>query len=251
MRGLLRASFARDCARIARKWRASAGGPIWTGSIGDGRFRRLAIRKRASWRWGLLRERTGPIEQDGRSRATGRATSCTPVLHEAGFASQAKAVSRDDGMKLTGLWITAVARCAPPGNKPTPEELRNCAPWLDEEMRLLTDLRVVVCLGRIAFDGLLAHGMRTGMLRSRARVCLCARSGIQAAGRPDRDCQLSSFAAKHEHRKADASDAAESFQAGEETGGSGEGRIAAGCLRRQRSRHGFAVESDLEGCGSG
>jgi uracil-DNA glycosylase len=90
-----------------------------------------------------------------------------PVLHEAGFASQPKAVSRDDGMKLNGLWITAMARCAPPGNKPTPEELRNCAPWLDQEMKLLTDLRVVVCLGRIAFDGLLAHEMRTGTLKKR------------------------------------------------------------------------------------
>jgi len=91
-----------------------------------------------------------------------------PVLHEAGFASQPKAVSRDDGMKLSGLWITAMARCAPPGNKPTPEELRNCAPWLDQEMKLLTDLRVVLCLGRIAFDGLLAHEMRTGTLKKRA-----------------------------------------------------------------------------------
>jgi uracil-DNA glycosylase family 4 len=90
-----------------------------------------------------------------------------PVLHEAGFASQPKAISRDDGMKLNGLWITAMARCAPPGNKPTPEELRNCAPWLDQEMKLLTDLRVVVCLGRIAFDGLLAHEMRMGTLKKR------------------------------------------------------------------------------------
>ncbi len=91
-----------------------------------------------------------------------------PVLHEAGFASQPKAASRDDGMKLNGLWITAVARCAPPGNKPTPEELRNCAPWLDQEMALLPDLRVVVCLGRIAFDGLLGHVARTAELKRRA-----------------------------------------------------------------------------------
>jgi uracil-DNA glycosylase len=91
-----------------------------------------------------------------------------PVLHEAGFASQPKAFSRDDGMKLNGLWITAMARCAPPGNKPTPEELRNCAPWLDQEMKLLADLRVVVCLGRIAFDGLLTHEMRMGTLKKRA-----------------------------------------------------------------------------------
>lgn len=90
-----------------------------------------------------------------------------PVLHAAGFASQPRAVSRDDGMKLTGLWITSVARCAPPGNKPTLEELRNCAPWLDEEFRLLPNLRVVVCLGRIAFDGLLAHEARAGRLEKR------------------------------------------------------------------------------------
>jgi uracil-DNA glycosylase family 4 len=90
-----------------------------------------------------------------------------PVLHEAGFASQAKAVSRDDGMTLKDLWITAVARCAPPANKPTPEELRNCAPWLDEEMSLLTEARVVVCLGRIAFDGLLAHARRKLQLAPR------------------------------------------------------------------------------------
>jgi uracil-DNA glycosylase family 4 len=90
-----------------------------------------------------------------------------PVLHEAGFASQPKAVGRDDGMKLHGLWISAVVRCAPPGNKPTPEEQRNCAPWLDEEMRLLRDLRVVICLGKIAFDGFLAYAVRTGLLASR------------------------------------------------------------------------------------
>ena len=83
-----------------------------------------------------------------------------PVLHEAGFASQPKAVSREDGMKLCELWISAVVRCAPPGNKPTPEEERNCAPWLDREMRLLKNLRVVVCLGRIAFGGLLAWAQR-------------------------------------------------------------------------------------------
>jgi uracil-DNA glycosylase len=91
-----------------------------------------------------------------------------PVLHEAGFASQPRAVSRDDKMKLTDLWITAVVRCAPPDNKPTPEEMRNCAPWLDEEMRLLRNLRVVVCLGRIAFDGLLAWAQRQKHLSSRS-----------------------------------------------------------------------------------
>ena len=91
-----------------------------------------------------------------------------PVLYEAGFASQPKAVGRDDGMKLTYLWISAVVRCAPPANKPTPEEQRNCSPWLDEEMRLLGNLHVVVCLGRIAFDGLLGWARRAGVLQPRA-----------------------------------------------------------------------------------
>jgi uracil-DNA glycosylase family 4 len=91
-----------------------------------------------------------------------------PVLHETGFASHAKAVDRDDGMELTDAWISAVVRCAPPGNKPTPEEQRNCAPWLDKEIRLLLNLRAVVCLGKIAFDGFLGHELRTGKLTARA-----------------------------------------------------------------------------------
>ncbi len=92
-----------------------------------------------------------------------------PVLHEAGFASHSQARSRDDGMKLTGLWITSVVRCAPPGNKPSPEELRNCAPWVDKEIALLKNLSVVVCLGRIAFDGLLSHEQRRGATIVRSR----------------------------------------------------------------------------------
>jgi uracil-DNA glycosylase family 4 len=91
-----------------------------------------------------------------------------PVLHEAGFASQPKAVSRDDGMRLTDLWISALVHCAPPANKPAPEEQRTCASWLDEEIPLLKHLRVVVCLGKIAFDGLLAHARRTGQAPSRS-----------------------------------------------------------------------------------
>jgi uracil-DNA glycosylase family 4 len=91
-----------------------------------------------------------------------------PVLHEAGFASQPLAVSCEDGMKLTDLWISAVVRCAPPANKPTTDELHNCAPFLDEEIGLLKNLRVVVCLGKIAFDGFLAHARRSGLITSRS-----------------------------------------------------------------------------------
>ena len=85
-----------------------------------------------------------------------------PVLYEAGFASQPISTSRHDGMKLHDAWISAVARCAPPGNKPLPQELGNCAPFLDQEIAALTRLRVVVCLGKIAFDGYVSHLLRTG-----------------------------------------------------------------------------------------
>ncbi|HWT66635.1 MAG TPA: uracil-DNA glycosylase [Terracidiphilus sp.] len=91
-----------------------------------------------------------------------------PVLFEAGFASQPNAISRNDGMQLHDLWINSMARCAPPGNKPTTEELRNCAPWFDQELALLTNLRVAVCLGRIAFDGLLSWAQRSGHIASRS-----------------------------------------------------------------------------------
>jgi len=92
-----------------------------------------------------------------------------PVLYEAGFASQPVASRREDGLGLDDLWITAAARCAPPGNKPTPQELRNCAPWLDEEIALLPRMRVVVCLGRIAFDACLGSMQRSGSLPASPR----------------------------------------------------------------------------------
>lgn len=90
-----------------------------------------------------------------------------PVLHEVGFASQAEARGGGDGLKLRDMWITAVGRCAPPQNKPTKEELANCAPWLDEEILLLGRLKVVVCLGRIAFEGFLASAVRRGVIASK------------------------------------------------------------------------------------
>jgi uracil-DNA glycosylase family 4 len=93
-----------------------------------------------------------------------------PVLYEAGFGSQPKAESRDDGLRLRDMWISAVVRCAPPDNKPSLEEQRNCAHWLDEEIALLARLRVVVCLGKIGFDGYVAHLVRTGVLASRKGI---------------------------------------------------------------------------------
>ena len=74
------------------------------------------------------------------------------VLHDTGFASQPESHSRDDGLILREVFITAAARCAPPGNKPTPGEIRNCRPFLERELDLLTNVKVVVALGKIAFD---------------------------------------------------------------------------------------------------
>lgn len=144
------------CAEIARvRRRAYADWEYWgrpVPSFGDPKARILAL--------GLAPGAHGSNRTGRPFTGDGSGDFLYPVLYEAGFASQPTAVSRHDGLKLRGLWISAVVRCAPPANKPTPEEQRNCASWLDREMRLLTNLRVVVCLGRIAFDGLLNYVQR-------------------------------------------------------------------------------------------
>jgi len=77
-----------------------------------------------------------------------------PALHRAGFANQASAESRSDGLILKDMYITSSGRCAPPGNKPGPEELNNCQPYLEREIQILKP-KVIVCLGRIAFERIL------------------------------------------------------------------------------------------------
>jgi uracil-DNA glycosylase len=74
------------------------------------------------------------------------------ALHRFGWANQPHAWSRNDGLTLTGCYITAAARCAPPGNRPTAEELDRCRPFLEEELRLLNRVRVVLTLGRIGWE---------------------------------------------------------------------------------------------------
>jgi uracil-DNA glycosylase len=77
------------------------------------------------------------------------------ALHRAGFASQPTSRGRADGLTLTDAYISAACRCAPPDNKPMPDELAACRPFLTQEIKLLNDIRVVVALGRIAFDAVL------------------------------------------------------------------------------------------------
>ncbi len=90
------------------------------------------------------------------------------VLHAAGFASQPESRSLDDGLSLSGVYITAAVHCAPPGNKPSPEEIRNCRGYLERELDELPNLSAVVALGKIAFDVYLSILRDRGLIRSRS-----------------------------------------------------------------------------------
>jgi uracil-DNA glycosylase len=90
------------------------------------------------------------------------------ALYQTQFASQAESHSRDDGLRLFDVYITAAARCAPPHNKPAPAELANCRPYLERELDVLKKVRVVVTLGRLAFDSYLRILRDRGGIASRA-----------------------------------------------------------------------------------
>jgi uracil-DNA glycosylase family 4 len=90
-----------------------------------------------------------------------------PVLHETGFANQPAATDLNDGLVLTDLYITAAARCAPPDNKPLPQELAHCAPFLDRELDGLKKVKVVVALGKIGFDAYLNYLKRRKLITTK------------------------------------------------------------------------------------
>lgn len=92
-----------------------------------------------------------------------------PVLFETGFANQPTATDRNDGLALADLYITAAVRCAPPDNKPMPQELANCAPFLERELHGLKNLRVIVALGKIAFDAYVNYLQRSGVIASKGQ----------------------------------------------------------------------------------
>jgi uracil-DNA glycosylase family 4 len=104
------------------------------------------------------------------------------ALWRTGFANQPTSLSRDDGLRLHGAWITAPVRCAPPANKPTPAERDRCRPYLERELALLPELRVFVPLGQFAYQviaGILGrrprppfgHGAEVPLADGRAIVC--------------------------------------------------------------------------------
>lgn len=85
------------------------------------------------------------------------------ALHAAGFATQPISRRRDDGLALCDAYITAAVRCAPPGNRPLPEELDACQPYMEREIAVLSSVQVVVALGQIAFDAYLRLARRQGV----------------------------------------------------------------------------------------
>jgi len=91
------------------------------------------------------------------------------ALHRAGFANQPTSVRRDDGLALREAFITAPCRCAPPGNKPLPDELSRCSVWLDREVALLPSVSVVLALGSIGWGAALSHFARRGLAIPRPR----------------------------------------------------------------------------------
>jgi uracil-DNA glycosylase len=89
------------------------------------------------------------------------------ALHRAGFASQARSVARDDGQRLTDCYVTPAARCAPPANRPTPDEIQACREYLVREWRALPRLRAVLALGRVAQDATFAALREMGRVPER------------------------------------------------------------------------------------
>ena len=136
----------RYCEGIAReKKRAFADQTYWgkpVPSFGDPRARLLVIGLAPAAHGG---NRTGRIFTGDSSGSW-----LYEALHRYGFSNQPDSAGRGDGLKLTGCYVTASARCAPPANRPTPRELEHCRPYLEAELRLLKNVRVILTLGHIA-----------------------------------------------------------------------------------------------------
>jgi uracil-DNA glycosylase family 4 len=104
------------------------------------------------------------------------------AMYRAGYANQPTSLSRDDGLRLIGAYISACVHCAPPANKPTPQERDTCLPYLQRELGQLSDLKVIVCLGKFAYDGLaqllrlkrrpaFGHGVEAPLGDGRTIIC--------------------------------------------------------------------------------
>jgi uracil-DNA glycosylase len=155
----------RACPRLVRCREAAArsaprrfrGADYWARPVpgfGDARARLLVVGLAPAAHGG---NRTGRV-------FTGDASGdfLFAALHRAGFANQARSVSRDDGLRLAGCWISAAARCAPPGNRPSPSEFDRCRPFLVRELDALAGVTVVLALGELAFRQVLRAWAEAG-----------------------------------------------------------------------------------------
>jgi uracil-DNA glycosylase family 4 len=164
------------CTRVAReKRRAYAAQDYWAKPVpgfGDPRARIWILGLAPAAHGG---NRTGRVFTGDRS-----GDFLYAALHRAGLASQSHSIARGDGMRLTNVYISAAARCAPPGNRPTPAELARCSPYLDAEAKALERVRAIVCLGAIAWDAAVAMLARGGapIARPRPRFAHGARCDV-------------------------------------------------------------------------
>ena len=166
--------------QVARTGRAAYAGEVYWGrgvpGLGDPRASLLIVGLAPAAHGG---NRTGRMFTGDRS-----GDWLFAALYRAGFASQPTSVSRDDGLTLHDAYITAAVHCAPPDNKPLPEERANCSEYLDRELSLLKEAVVVVALGQFAWQALAAHYS----LRPRPRFGHLAESPL-----PDGRVLLGSF----------------------------------------------------------
>ncbi len=147
------------CQRVAReKRRAYRDQDYWGKPIpglGDPRARVLMV--------GLAPGAHGANRTGRMFTGDGSGDFLTPALYRAGFANQPASTHTGDGLELRDLYVAAAAHCAPPGNKPTPQEIANCRPYLVQHLALLTKVRVILLLGKIGFDAVLAALVEHGL----------------------------------------------------------------------------------------
>jgi len=145
-------SVARVKRRAYREW-TYWGRPV--PGFGDPRARVLVV--------GLAPGAHGANRTGRMFTGDGAGATLVAALHRAGFASQPTSTSRDDGLSLRDLYLTAAVRCAPPHNKPMPHEIANCRSYLVAELRLLRRVRAVVALGRLAHAAFLRAAEAAGV----------------------------------------------------------------------------------------